>query len=227
MGLLGTIFGKQRVQFIQNGTNTIVQLDCSLKETHKRSSPPTEFPIENGDDVSDHIIVKPFNLDITGIISDTPIGGLKGLLTEVATSFAANLLPPVGLVAGAAGVALFNSLTNSKSPSVAAYAQLLQLQQNGTPFDVLTSLYRYPSMWIADLSVPREAESGNMLLFDIKLVQLLLVTPQSVNIQIFANPGLAANQADTGQQGLGNPFQTGNEDAQANKTANSLNGFRG
>lgn len=225
MGLLGSIFGKQRVQFIQNGSNTIIQLDCSLKEEHKRSSPPTEFPVENGDTVSDHIIVKPFSLEITGIISDTPIGGVQGLLTEVASTLASKLQPPIGLVAGAAGVALFSALSKSSSPSVAAYGQLLQLQQTAQPFDVLTSLYRYPSMWIADISAPREAETGNILMFTVQLVQLLLVSPQSVNVQIFANPALAANLADTGQQNLGilSGIQQGRI-AGLNDTAGSLSG---
>lgn len=212
MGLLGSILGSaQRVQFIQNSTSTVIQLDCSLKEDHKRSSPPTEFPVENGNTVSDHVIVKPFTLDITGIISDTPLGGLKGTLTEVATTLTSALVPPVGLVGAAAGYALFSALSSSKSPSVAAYEQLLSLQENAQPFDVLTSLKRYASMWIADLGAPREADTGKALLFSVKLQQLILVTPQSVNVQIFANPGLSANQGDLGEQGLNIPngFQAG------------------
>lgn len=206
MGLVGAILGKQqRVQFIQNATNTLIQLDASIKEDHGRDSPPTEYPVENGNTISDHVFVKPFNLSITGMISDTPIGDTKNLLTEVATTLTSSLVPPLGVVAAGAGYALFKSLSQSKSPSVAAYAQLLQLQANAQPFDVLTTLYRYPSMWIRSLSAPRDAETGNALLFTVHLTQLILVTPQSVNVQIFANPGLAANKADLGQQGAGIP----------------------
>lgn len=203
MGLLGSLGGQQRVQFIQNSTSTIIQLDASLKENHSRKSTPTKFPIENGTNISDHLIIEPFELDITGIITDTPLGGIQQILTEVATTAVSSLVPPAGLIAGGVGFALFKALSNSKSPSVAAYGQLLALQANGQPFDVLTSLYRYPSMWIADLSAPRDSETGKSLMFTIKLSQLILVSPQSVNIQIFANPALSANQADLGQQGLG------------------------
>lgn len=202
MGLLGSILGTaQRVQFIQNSTSTVIQLDCSLKENHSRASAATKFPVENGQTVSDHIIVSPFVLDITGIISDTPIGSLAGSLTEVATTLTNSLVPPAGLLGAAAGFALFSALSSSKSPSVAAYEQLLSLQENAQAFDVLTSLKRYSSMWITDLSAPREADTGGALLFTVKLEQLLLVTPQSVNVQIFANPNLSANQADMGEQG--------------------------
>lgn len=206
MGLLGSLFGKgTRVQFIQNSTSTIIQLDASLRENHQRKSTPTRFPIENGQTISDHIILEPFDLEITGIITDTPIGGVQQLLTEVATSGISALLPPVGVVAAAAGLSLFKALSNSKSPSVAAYVQLLKLQASAQPFDVLTSLYRYPSMWISNLSAPRDLDTGKALIFTVSLTQLILVSPQSVNIQIFANPSLSANQADNGQQGLGLP----------------------
>lgn len=203
MGLLGAILGtQQRVQFIQNSTSTVIQLDASIKEEHTRESPATQFPTENGSSVSDHIILKPFALSITGIISDTPIGSAQQLLTEVTTTLASSLIPPVGVIAASAGFALFSALSKSKSPSVAAYGQLLQLQANSQPFDVLTTLYRYSNMWITSISAPRDSETGKALLFTVKLEQLLLVSPQSVNVQIFANPGLSANQADLGQQGL-------------------------
>lgn len=208
--LTSILGGKTKVQFIQNN-QTVITLDCSLNETHSRMSPPTKHPVENGATVSDHIIVEPFSLEITGIISDNPIGGLQGLLTEAATTLASALIPTPGLTAIAGAMGLVSAIAGSKRPSVAAYLQLIQLQQNGQPFDVLTSLYRYPSMWISSLSVPRDAGSGSMLLFTVKLEQLLLVTPQSVNIQIFANGALASNNVDVGSQnnGIPNGFEAG------------------
>lgn len=222
MGLFGSILGQQRVQFIQNSTSTIIQLDASLKETHKRESPPSEFPVENGDTVSDSMLIRPFQLDITGIITDTPIGGLQGLLTEGATSLVSSLLPPVGVLAGAAAFGLFTSLSGAKSPSVAAYQQLLAMQANAQAFDVLTSLYRYPGMRIKSLSVPRDSTTGSSLIFDVSLAQIIVVTPQSVNVQIFANPGLSANKADLGQQGLQLPNGFANGQAAFNKLAGGL-----
>lgn len=199
---LQNFFGKgTKVQLIQN-SSTVIQLDCSLKENHSRDSTPTKFPVENGTDVSDHIIISPFDLDITGIITDTPIGGVKQLLMEAGAVLTSKLVPPVGIVAASAGIALFNALSNSSSPSAAAYVQLLMLQANKQPFDVLTSLYRYPNMWIAALSSPRDSDTGKSLVFTMKLVQLILVSPQSVNVQVFANPALSANEGDNGEQGL-------------------------
>lgn len=218
MGLFGT--GQTKVQFIQNATSTVIEFDASLKENHTRPSPPTKFPIENGQTISDHVIIEPFELELTAMITNSPIGGLQGLLTEGVTSLAGSLIPPAGIIVAAGAYSLISGIAGAKSPSVAAYNQILQLQQNAQPFDVLTSIYRYPSMWISNLSVPRDAETGDALVFDIKLVQLILVSPQSVNVQVFANPSLAANKADLGQQGLNLP----NGFAQGQKAFNNLVG---
>jgi len=203
-GLQSILAGKKRVQFIQNN-QTVITLDASISETHNRESPPTEFAVESGNAISDHIIQKPPSLEIHGVISDNPIGGLGGLVTEVATSLISKLTPPAGLIAAAGAVGLVSAISGSTSPSVKAYQQLIALQQAGQPFDVLTSLYRYPSMWINSISVPRDAASGRMLLFTVKLTQLLIVSPQIVNIQVFANPGLSSNLVDAGSAGAGIP----------------------
>jgi hypothetical protein len=206
MGLIGKLLnGQTRVQFIQNATNTVIQFDASIKEVHSKQSTATEFPIENGPTISDHMIPKPQKLELTGIISDTPIGDLKGLLTEAATTVVSRLTPPIGIIGLGAGFALFNALSKSSRPSVAAYGQLLQLQANAQSFDVITSLFRYSNMYIESISVPRDSETGRVLLFTVSLIQLTIVTPQSVNIQIFANPGMAAPKADVGQQSTGIP----------------------
>lgn len=208
-GLVGSfVRGKTKVQFIQNNS-TVIQMDASLKEDHTRESPPTEFPVENGDTISDHIIVKPFVLTINGIITDSPLN--PSLLSTFANSAVASLIPPVGLAVLSAGVALLSATASSDSPSIAAYQQLLMLQESAKPFDVLTSLYRYPSMWIKSISAPRDSSTGDSLIFTVQLVQLLLVTPQSVSVQIFANAGLAAGLANLGQQesGLPNGFASG------------------
>lgn len=211
MGLLGNLGNPLRaglVQLIVNdstGQNTVIQFDASIRENHTRESPVSEFPIENGLAISDHVLVRPFSLELNGIITDSPIGTVQQLLTEVGGTLASSLLPPVAPAIGAAAYSLISSFQNSKSPSAKAYGDLLQLQANAQPFDVLTSLYRYSNMWIKRISVPRDAETGNALVFTLELVQLILVSPQSVNVKVFANPALSANQADLGSQAAGIP----------------------
>lgn len=195
---------QQRVQFIQPPTGTIITLDACVKETHSRESPPTEFEIENGQTVSDHIIVKPFSLELEGVISDTPISIEAAALTTL-TSVAT---PTAGIIlanAGRKAYALYNAVQDSNSPSQLAFKQLIELQSNKQPFDVLTSLRRYENMWIKNISVPRDAATGKILQFTIQLVELLLVSPQTVNLQVFKDADLAASLANQGKQEMIDP----------------------
>lgn len=203
MGLLSVLGSRQRVTFIQ-GAQTGVQekavftLDCSINEVHSRESPPTEFPVEDGTTITDHILVKPFQLELNGMVSDTPIS----LIASAITTGASAVLPRAGILAGGAAFALYSAIAKSQSPSVLAFGQLLKLQAQRQPFTVITSLQRYPSMWIKSLSVPRDAKTGDALVFKLTLVQLTVVSPQTVNIQQFKDPSLAAGTQDAGTQAL-------------------------
>lgn len=212
-GLLGLLNQNQKkVQFVQNPTGTIISIDCTVSENHSSESPPTEFPLENGESISDHIILKPRSLELQGIISDTPLKVLNSALTTVASA----ILPASGIIGASLGMALYSALQSSDSPSVAAYGQLLKLQSNKQPFDVITTLQRYKDMWIKSITVPRDANTGQVLVFNISLIQLLLVSPQKVNIQKFSNSDVSANQANLGkQQTEYSDFKQGESDVKA------------
>lgn len=50
----------------------LVTLDVTLTETHARTSRVTEFPIEGGGNINDHVSLGPKTLDIEGFVTDTP-----------------------------------------------------------------------------------------------------------------------------------------------------------
>lgn len=210
MGLIGALLGEQRVQFIHNN-NTVIQFDAVMNEGHKQDSPMTKFPIEDGTNISDDMILEPFTLTLKAIISDSPIGTAGQILTEVGTTLSSKLLPPRGLQALAGGVAIFSALSGSKKRSVTNYEQLSLLQKNKLSFDVLTSIKRYTGMYITSLSEPRDHDTGKALVFDIVLTQPIIVSPQTVNVDIFANPGLSANLSNQGEKSaqLPNGFADG------------------
>jgi hypothetical protein len=214
MGILAALGSPRKVQFLKNG-NTIIEFEASLSESHSRKSTPTEFPIENGNVINDHVILKPFELNLNVIITDNPISGIAGLLTESATTLTSKLTPPIGSIAlgaGLGGLSAIKALLGADSPSVTAYKQLLRIQEHAEFFTVLTSLFRYPNMVISSLDVQREANNGRALVASIGLVQLTIVKPKSTNIKL-ANPGLSSGLNDIGQQGSGeSPFIKGAKD---------------
>ena len=51
-------------------------VDVTIEETHQRDATATEFPIEGGATITDHVRLAPERLSMTGFITDTPLKGL-------------------------------------------------------------------------------------------------------------------------------------------------------
>lgn len=66
---ISLLFGKKYSQTRVGG----IFLDAVISEDHNYNSRVTNYPIEDGTFVSDHIINEPERLEIEGIVSDTPI----------------------------------------------------------------------------------------------------------------------------------------------------------
>lgn len=67
--VLSLLYGRK---YAQSRVGT-VSLDATLSEDHSYRSRVTNFPIENGTYISDHVINEPVRLSIRGLVSDTPL----------------------------------------------------------------------------------------------------------------------------------------------------------
>lgn len=215
-GIIGPLVGqRQKVQLIQRTPNsaTAIEIDCTVMEKHSRNSPPSEYPIEDGRIISDNILIRPLELELHGIISDTPLD-LGTVAGSALTTAVSAITGPLGVIAGAGAVALFTALKNSGKPSVAAFGQLLQLQETKQPFEVVTTLVpeSYQNMWIKSINVPRDSSTGQVLAFQLSLIQLLIVSSQTVNVKVYADPSVSSPQADLAtQQGIQKTLKTSQE----------------
>ena len=62
-----------------------LELDVTISENHEYGSMVTEFPVEKGGNVSDHIINNPVILNMNGFITNSPVrifGGIVDNLTS-------------------------------------------------------------------------------------------------------------------------------------------------
>lgn len=86
MATIGLLF-KTRVRFGVNASDEFlpfgaVQLDASLEETHTSQNAITQFPVEQGVDITDHVRQQPDRVSIRGIVTDHPLGlGGGGLVS--------------------------------------------------------------------------------------------------------------------------------------------------
>lgn len=196
-----------RVQFLTKSGSTIVQFDASISEDYGTDIDITQSPIENGSVISDHVVVKPFTFSMNGIITDTPIKDIASLLTEGATTAVSGLLGPLGTVLGGAGVAAFNAVNGSASPSLVAYIKLKQLAL-GTPplappqpFTVVSKLGTFKNMLITSLSAPRDNKTGDSLTFRLTLTQVTIVQAASVNVSSLGDASLSSGKGELGEKG--------------------------
>jgi hypothetical protein len=51
----------------------VLTLDVTVEESHDFSADVTEFPIEGGAVITDHVRLRPRQLNITGFVTDTPL----------------------------------------------------------------------------------------------------------------------------------------------------------
>lgn len=70
---LSLLFGKP----YEKGDVGGVELDVTLREMHSYTSRTTDFPIEEGRILSDHIINEPARVVLEGVVTDTPLAVLS------------------------------------------------------------------------------------------------------------------------------------------------------
>lgn len=69
---LSILFNPKRERKTQIGALTI---EATLSENHSASSNITKYTVENGSNISDHIVNEPETITIEGFISNTPLSG--------------------------------------------------------------------------------------------------------------------------------------------------------
>ena len=136
--------GFSRASIGETGLDPIV-LDASVSETHSKAGELSDHPVETGVDISDHYRALPDGLQITGVVSNSPIAaGIPGesLLNSV-----------VGLVNG------------DEDPSANAWQEFNRFFDDAVMLTITTSLKEYQNMVLTSLDVTRDVSTTNGLFF--------------------------------------------------------------
>lgn len=110
-------------------------IDATLSADHSYSAEVTDYPIELGGTVTDHVILSPFTYNLQGVVSDTPLPAVSGLR------------PP-----------------NIK-PSEEALQKLKLIFSNRQPVAVETAVETYQNMVMVGLNISEEPTTGEALAF--------------------------------------------------------------
>lgn len=139
-------------------TDEIVTVDVTLTEEHGREAEVTDNPVERGIDVVDHRRIKPIQLKMSGIISDTPNDILE-------------------IINGATVDA---RLSGGEARSNTAYEKLKAIFLKQEPIIVVTALEFYENMTFTSFLVNKNTKTGRVLSFTATLRELRFATTEFV-----------------------------------------------
>ncbi len=145
-----------------------VVMDATLNETHTSTAQVTDHPVEDGSAISDHIIQRPDEIDIVGIVSNTPIEIIERI---------GNIL--AGGVSGPAGAA---SAAFDPHRAEDAYEALLELKTTGALITITTGLRTYEKMAITRVAVSKDAATGDAVPLSISAREVRTVEGAAVEI---------------------------------------------
>ena len=157
------IFGRK-----SPGSIGVLELDAVLHEQHELQNEVTQFPVEVGFDVTDHIVKHLVKVSLTGIISNSPLkffGGVDELFVREDESN--RVLIAFEKMVRIAGYPF--SLTDG-------------IESKAIQVDLETSLRVYNDMILTSLRIPRDRHSGDSLEFTADFVKIFKVRSKYVLI---------------------------------------------
>lgn len=176
----------------------VMVFDAVTKENHKLSAKVTEFPVENGVIISDHIIHNPTTIELESVVSNNPINQIDLVYPEHIVGSAlynpSQQLPSYTYVPGTytlpqntqAQPKLSSSYYNAKTPTEnrakAAYTTLRNYFDLGTPLKVVTKLSVYPNMVITGINTTRDSKTTEAWIASISLQQVIFT--RNVYVQL-------------------------------------------
>lgn len=156
---------------VDNSLLEIIVLDATLSYGITRQAEVSEYPIESGSLVSDHVQTKPVDVTVAGFVSNNPVGLL---------SF---------------GTVPQQDNTRAKS----AYDALVQTFVNKELVQIQGELEVFDDMAMTSLDCPRDRSNRNALQFTAEFKQLTKVGTQIVELSEDVAE-LAAPEQELGKQ---------------------------
>lgn len=178
-------------------------LDATINEQFTKEVEPTNNPVEEGVDITDHAIIKPEKLTIEGTISATPLSPtsqIQGLATSVAAAAGTALAGPLAGVAGAiggglGGKTLAGLLGVSKDRTLTDYiSEIKNLIEARLPIEIVTGLTVYKDMLLISFSYTRNPTTAGSLQLTMNFQQIRFAHSRKVRVKIPKVAGAGGTQ---------------------------------
>lgn len=161
----------------------LLKIDATRAEEHSFKAKATQHEVEDGANISDHVIKTGRIVIIDGIISDDPI--------SIAAAAIGNLAGITGSLVGGLGGAVATGaiskigselIANGSKPSKDAVDILEYIYEESIPLMITTSIKTYTNMIMENLSIPRNSRNANALEFKATFKEVRIVESEVVDI---------------------------------------------
>jgi hypothetical protein len=149
-------------------------VDAAIEEIHSYECAVTQFPVESGGTISDHVRILPHGLQLDCIVSDTPIG------------------ERMETIRGGA-IASFGDSGGFDQWSDEAHEHFKKLRAKREPFAVVTSRQTYYNMVVEAYTPTCRVNDGHALRFQLRLRYIGIVTSERTTVKVSA-PNIAKKQ---------------------------------
>lgn len=152
-----------------------IEIDAVTSENHRYNSLVTANPIEDGSNVSDHIVNLPVILEMEGRLTDTPFGFLQSLVAAAAVGALTTGLTGAQAAAGLTQAAA-SALLGESRPGISKtkFKLLVALQVARDTIKIVTGLQTYENMVVESLSAPRSSQDGKSIRFTATFKEILV-----------------------------------------------------
>jgi len=134
-------------------TITEIPLDARVGSTYRFSAEITQYPVESGATITDHVHLRPDEIQLEGMVSDTPV----------------NELPTYLALRGD------RQSQSAGLRSQSAFDALFTVWRDRLPLTVVTEYMVFDDMMIESLEIPRAPDRGEAIWFQLTLRKVVTV----------------------------------------------------
>lgn len=195
-----------------NATTGTILIDALDEENFTAGAETTTNPVEDGADITDHIILKPTTLSIKGVVTATPFGlasSIAGATSSVASSIGAglgsalgNVTKAVGGVAsavggGLAGKSLAGLLGQEGDRNLEDVVNAFRsIRDSKKLVTIQTGLQLYTDYVLTNFSVSRDKTTGGSIRVSLDFQEFITASSETalVNVPIPKSKNALKNQ---------------------------------
>ncbi|MCK5316395.1 MAG: hypothetical protein KAJ55_00695 [Anaerolineales bacterium] len=161
----------------------LLKIDATRAEEHSFRAKATQHEVEDGANISDHVIKTGRIVTLDGIISDDPITVAAAAIGNIA-GIAGSLIEGLGGAVATGAVSKLGSelIASGSKPSKDAVDILEYIYEESIPLMITTSIKTYTNMIMENLSIPRNSRNANALEFKATFKEIRIVESEVVDI---------------------------------------------